>query len=75
MKPVFSESLRTIRKKQGLSQQKLAEKAGLSYVMIAKIEQGATKEPSVVSMIKLADALGVTLDELVGRTPPRRQLK
>ena len=65
----FADSLRTIRKKHGLSQQKLAEKAGLSYVMIAKIEQGATKEPSVVSMIKLADVLGVTLDELVGRTP------
>jgi len=71
----FADSLRTIRKKHGLSQQKLAEKAGLSYVMIAKIEQGTTKEPSVVSMIKLADVLGVSLDELVGRTPPKHSLK
>ena len=75
MGQTFADSLRTIRKKHGLSQQKLAEKAGLSYVMIAKIEQGATKEPSVVSMIKLADVLGVSLDELVGRTPPKRSLK
>ena len=75
MGQTFADSLRTIRKKHGLSQQKLAEKAGLSYVMIAKIEQGATKEPIVVSMIKLADVLGVSLDELVGRTPPKRSLK
>jgi transcriptional regulator with XRE-family HTH domain len=67
----IGECLKTIRKKRGLSQQKLAEEAGLSYVMIAKIEQGVTKEPSVMSMMKLADVLGVSLDELVGRTLDR----
>lgn len=63
--------LKKIRKDRGWSQQKLAEKAGVSYVVITKIEQNVSKEPTIISMVKLADALGVALDELVGRTPPR----
>jgi transcriptional regulator with XRE-family HTH domain len=47
--------------------QKLAEKAGLSYTMITKIEQGVAKRPSIQTMVKLANAFGISLDELVGR--------
>lgn len=65
--------LKRLRKDRAWTQQKLAEKAGMSYVIITKIEQGVSKEPTILTMIKLADALGVPLDELVGRTAPRRQ--
>lgn len=64
--------LKRLRKERAWTQQKLAEKAGISYVIITKIEQGVSKEPTILTMIKLADALGVSLDELVGRTAPRR---
>jgi transcriptional regulator with XRE-family HTH domain len=64
--------LKRLRKDRAWTQQKLAEKAGMSYVIITKIEQGVSKEPTILTMIKLADALGVPLDELVGRTAPRR---
>ena len=60
-------NLKKFRKKAGWSQQKLAEKAGLSYNAITKIEQGAAKKPTIQTMVKIADAFGVSLDELVGR--------
>ncbi len=64
---MLEQRLRQLRKKAGWSQQKLAEKAGLSYNVITKIEQGVAKRPSIQTMMKLADAFGISLDDLVGR--------
>ena len=64
--------VKKLRAKKGWSQQKLAEAASLSYATITKLEQGRAKEPAIHTLVKLADALDVTLDELVGRTPSRR---
>ena len=64
---MLDQRLKELRKKAGWSQQKLAEKAGLSYNVITKVEQGAAKNPNIKTMIKLADAFEISLDELVGR--------
>lgn len=64
---MIREKLRELRKKAGWSQQKLAEKAGLSYNVITKIEQGAAKNPNIQTIVKLANAFKISLDELVGR--------
>ena len=64
---MLAKRLKELRKKAGWSQQKLAEKAGLSYNAITKIEQGTAKRPTIQTIIKLADAFGVSLDEVVGR--------
>jgi len=64
---MLSNRLKELRKESGWSQQKLAEKAGLSYNTITKIEQGAATKPTIHTMIKIANAFDVTLDELVGR--------
>lgn len=64
---MLSNKVRELRKKAGWSQQKLAERAGLSFNVITKIEQGLSKSPSIHTIIKLSNALGITLDELVGR--------
>jgi transcriptional regulator with XRE-family HTH domain len=64
---MLEQRIKQVRKKVGWSQQKLAEKAGLSLAVITKIEQGVAKRPSIQTMMKLADALGISLDELVGR--------
>jgi len=64
---MFDKKLKQLRKKAGWSQQRLAEKAGLSYNVITKIEQGAAKNPNIKTMIKLANAFQVSLDDLVGR--------
>ena len=64
---MLSKKIKTLRKKAGWSQQKLAEKSGLYYNAITKIEQGSAKQPTIQTMIKIADAFKVSLDELVGR--------
>ena len=64
---MLDKRIKQLRKKAGLSQQKLAEKSGLSYTVITKIEQGVAKRPSIQTMVKLANAFGISLDELMGR--------
>ena len=64
---MIAKRLKELRKKAGWSQQKLAEKASLSYNTITKIEQGAATKPTIQTMIKIADAFQISIDELVGR--------
>ena len=61
------DNIKKNREKLGWSQQKLAAEASLSYNAITKIEQGAAKNPRMETLIKIADAFRITLDELVGR--------
>lgn len=51
------------RKKQGFSQQTLAEKAGLTRPAISFMESGRNK-PSLGVCIKLANALGISFEQL-----------
>ena len=59
--------VKKFRKQKEWSQQKLAEKAGLSFNAITKIEQGLAKHPTLKTLIKLSDVFGISLDKLVGR--------
>lgn len=56
------------RQKAGLTQQQLCAKADLSYSTLAKVERGAIKAPSIFTIENIADVIGITLDELVGRS-------
>jgi transcriptional regulator with XRE-family HTH domain len=58
-------NLSKIRKEKGWSQEKLAQEAGISYNTVIKIERGGIKNPKIETVVKLAKALDVTLDELV----------
>lgn len=60
--------LQDARKQAGLTQQDLCTKAGLSYSTLAKIERGAIKSPSIFTIQRIAGALGVSLDQLLGNT-------
>ncbi len=64
---MLNKNLKDLRKKKNWSQQKLAEKAGLSYNAVTKIEQGAATHPTIQTIMKIADAFEVSIDELVGR--------
>ena len=64
---MLNKRVKTLRNRAGWSQQKLAEKAGLSYNAVTKIEQGSAKKPTIQTIIKLANAFEISLDELVGR--------
>lgn len=60
--------LQQARQKAGLTQQELCAKAKLSYSTLAKVERGAIKAPSIFTIESIADVLGVTLDNLMGRS-------
>jgi len=56
-----------LRKQKGWSQERLAQEAGISYNTLIKVERNGIKNPKIETVIKLADALNVSLDKLVGR--------
>ncbi|GAH62639.1 unnamed protein product [marine sediment metagenome] len=60
------ENIKKLRNKKGWSQEKLAREADISYQTLIKIEQNRIKNPKLQTLIKLAEALGVSLDKLVG---------
>jgi len=61
----LAQKLQDARKKAGLTQQELCQKAGLSYSTLAKIERGAIKSPAVFTVAAIAAATGVPLEELL----------
>ena len=63
----YLKNLVKMRKKKDWSQEKLAREAGISYNTLIKIERGGIKNPKIETVIKLANALGTTIDELVAR--------
>ena len=62
------ETIRELRKSKNLNQDQLAELANLNRVTVAKYESGKI-EPGAQALSRLADALDVTVDELLGREP------
>jgi transcriptional regulator with XRE-family HTH domain len=71
LKEVVATNLRRIRHAKQLTQEELAEAAGLSARYVGAIER-ADKSPSVSVLGRIADALNVEPAELVQRQPPRR---
>jgi len=61
----FSEpnTLRNLRLRVGLSQAQLAEKIGTSQPQVARLEAG-TQEPTLKTLRRISDALGVDLNTL-----------
>lgn len=57
--------LKTIRKKRNMSQAELAEKSGVSRATIANIERGKQVELLVGTVSKLANALDVSISEVI----------
>ena len=64
---MYLKNLVTLRKQKGWSQERLAQEAGISYNTLIKLERNGIKNPKIETVIKLADALNVSLDKLVGR--------
>ena len=61
------ERIRALRKQRGLNQDQLAELASLNRVTVAKYESGRV-EPGAQALARIADALEVTTDALLGRS-------
>jgi transcriptional regulator with XRE-family HTH domain len=63
---VFPARLRAARELRDLNQEELARRAGLQASAVSHFETGARK-PSFHNLKRLADALSVTTDYLLGR--------
>lgn len=64
---MLAENIRRLRLKKGLSQEKLSRLADIANATLVKIESGAAKEPTITTVAKIAVALNVSIDELVGK--------
>lgn len=61
------ERIRALRKQRNLNQEQLAELASLNRVTVAKYESGRV-EPGAQALARIADALEVSVDVLLGRS-------
>jgi transcriptional regulator with XRE-family HTH domain len=64
-KSTIGDNIKKYRNKLGISQDVLSKRASLAFHTIAKIEAGSTPDPRIETVKKIADALGVTLDDLM----------
>jgi ribosome-binding protein aMBF1 (putative translation factor) len=60
----FGKRLREIRTRKGISQEKLAELAGLHRTYVSSVERGE-RNISLINIENLANALGVSMAELM----------
>jgi transcriptional regulator with XRE-family HTH domain len=65
--------LRELREGQAMSMRALAQKSGLSANALSMIERGRAS-PSVSTLNKLADALGVSITEFFGHVQARQDI-
>lgn len=65
MENKFAEILKSLRLEKGIGQVELAKQIGVSKGIISFWENGL-REPSMSSLIALAQFFGVTIDYLVG---------
>ena len=61
----IGENIKKRRTKLWLSQEDFAQKSGVKYTTLTKIESGVIKTPSVVIMAKIAKALDANIEELL----------
>lgn len=61
----FSDKLKEARKKAGLSQSALAEKAGISVRTLQNYEMGKRYPASLDIAVALSSALGITTEEML----------
>ena len=62
----FAEVLRTLRRQRGLSQEALADATDLSRPYISQLER-SLKSPSLRTLARLAEALDVSVSEILVR--------
>jgi ribosome-binding protein aMBF1 (putative translation factor) len=60
----FGQRLRTVRQQKGISQEKLADFAGLHRTYVSSVERGE-RNISLLNIEKLASALGVPMAQLM----------
>lgn len=61
----IGQKIKAWRKKKDITQDALAKKADIPYTTLAKIESNVIQNPSLQTITKIADGLGITIDDLI----------
>ena len=61
----LSKNIKRLREAKGLSQEKLARLADVANNTLIKMETGENKNPTLETLKKVAQALGVSVDDLI----------
>lgn len=56
--------IKEIRNEKGMSQEELSVKSGISRTIISGLESGTRTNTSADTLLKIADALGVGVEEI-----------
>ena len=59
--PIIAKNIKKYRDNLGISQNKLSKLTGVTLHTLTKIETGATPDPHIETLKKIAKGLGVTL--------------
>lgn len=68
----FGKAMRAARKAKRLSMEALAEKSGVAIASIVRYERGE-QSPGLFNLVCLADTLGITIEEYIGRENPKNE--
>ncbi len=58
-------NIKKYRQAKGISQDRLSKLADLSLNTVVNVESGANPNPTIDTLIKIANALGVGVDDLI----------
>lgn len=61
----FSKTLKLVRKSKGMTQEQLAERSGIDYKYLQKLESKNPSSPTLQVLEKLAFGLGISLQEFI----------
>ncbi|MDD5561739.1 MAG: helix-turn-helix transcriptional regulator [Candidatus Omnitrophica bacterium] len=62
----ISDKVRGLRIKRGISQDRLSKLTDLSLNTIVKIEAGKNRNPTIMTLSKIAKLFNVRVDDLIG---------
>ena len=56
--------IKDLREQQNMTQEELSEKSGVSRTTISSLENGTERATTTKTLLKIANALGATVDQL-----------
>ena len=64
-KNTIGKNIKRLRSEQNISQDRLSKLADLSLNTVVTVESGANENPTIDTLTKIANALGVGVDDLI----------
>ena len=61
----IGDKIKVFRAKQRLTQDALARKCDIPYTTLTKIESNVITKPSIQTVTKIAEGLGISIDNLI----------